>query len=37
MGDWGIGRAWMGFLFWFAPMLALVALIKYLFGKGGDS
>ena len=37
MGDWGFGHGWMGILFWLVLILGIVALIKYLFGKGGDS
>ena len=36
MGDWSFGHGWMGFLFWLVLLLGIVALIKYLFGKGGD-
>jgi hypothetical protein len=33
---WGMGFGWMGILFWVVLILALVALIKYLFGKSRD-
>lgn len=33
---WGMGFGWMGILFWIVLILALAALIKYLFGKSGD-
>lgn len=33
MGDWGIGHGWMGLLFWAVLILAIAALVKYLFGK----
>jgi hypothetical protein len=31
IGDWGMGFGWMGILFWVVVILAVVALIKYLF------
>ena len=35
---WGEGRGWMGILFWIVLILAIGALIKYLFGgKPRDS
>ena len=33
-GAWGMG--WMGILFWIVLILAVAALIKYLFSKSGD-
>ena len=30
-GGWGMG--WMGILFWIVLILAIAALIKYLFGR----
>jgi len=32
MGAWGWGMGWMGILFWIVLILAVAALIKYLFG-----
>lgn len=35
MNGWGWGMGGMGVLFWLVLILALAALIKYLFGKSG--
>lgn len=35
MNSWGWGMGWMGILFWIVLILAVVALIRYLFGKSG--
>jgi len=31
MNGWGMGFGWMGILFWIVVILAVAALIKYLF------
>lgn len=37
MSGWGMGFGWMGLLFWIVLILAVAALIKYLFGSRGGS
>ena len=36
MDDWGMGFGWMGILFWIVVILAVAALIKYLFTRPRD-
>ena len=36
MSGWGMGMGWMGIVFWIVIVLAIAALIKYLFGKPRD-
>jgi len=31
---WTFGMGWVGLLFWLVLILAVAALIKYLFGRG---
>ncbi len=33
MTGWGMGFGWMGILFWLVVILAVAALVKYLFDK----
>ncbi len=34
-GSWGMGFGWMGILFWIIVILAIVALVKYIFSGPG--
>jgi hypothetical protein len=34
MSGWGMGFGWMGILFWIIVVLAIAALVKYIFFSG---
>jgi hypothetical protein len=34
--SWGMGFGWMGILFWVVLILALAAIVKYVFGRPDD-